>query len=151
MFLLNINLLIIDNNSALDIIFVILGIAVWRDENFIFKIPKEKIDALLKGLYTSFFNAAKIGNKKQLQYNLELLLGLLRLKNRYQCLLPDDKITKKFQKVVNAMIKNRLEIDSKIELDIDTNINISPLLYALNIYLYNKEDLSKGIKIVGME
>jgi ribosomal protein L30/L7E len=96
-------------------------------------------------------------NKKLLSNNLELLLALLRLREKDKTFLhPDDQTTKEFIKLISQIteyvVKNEIEFFSKIELSLsnETDKKIPKLLYALNIYLRGDLNMAQSIKITGV-
>lgn len=69
---------------------------------------------------------------------------------------PDDIQTKKFIQLISQigeyLVKNNIEIFSKIELSLlnETNKKTPKLLYALNIYLRGDLNMAQSIKITGV-
>ena len=144
-------------------VLTLLGIAVWRDEHFINYLEKYT-DKILPLLFENIFHSFEelksdpsSTNKKLLSNNLELLLALLRLRRKDPKFLhPNEKQTKEFIKLISQigeyLVKNNIEIFSKIELSLsnETNKKIPKLLYALNIYLRGDLNMAQSIKITGV-
>ena len=153
----------LQNPKSQPMVLTILAIAVWRDKKFINYLDQysDKIlSVLIKYLKKSFEMLQKQPfnnkNKKRMASNLELLLALIRLREKNPLFLSaDETITQELLKLINEIskyiVENNIELLSKIELSIKNETKIPDLLYALNIYLRSDLNMAKSIKITGVD
>lgn len=136
----------------------ILGIALWRSEQLIFRFSYNDIDVLLYNLSDSIENKLSVIIKESmidhLPYanpyvimELELLLALLRTRgsqneNIKKILYPEKEIAKNFVEIVDEITKKicdaNVDIRSRVKLQInkpEAFHNTPDLLYAIRLYL----------------
>lgn len=145
-------------------IFYILAIALWRSEILINKISQENIEKIISNLLPAIkenfitliegYNNKNIGN---LIKKLELLLGILRARNNFDFLHPHEQLTLKYienlDKITKYIIDNKININTRIQLDIkkpDSFSKVPNILYALRVYLTADTGAANSIRVLGV-
>ncbi|WP_086224903.1 DUF2357 domain-containing protein [Campylobacter devanensis] len=160
------NILSKTTSDSKSIYALMLAKIFWRSKKIIEEITKEKILEILKLLLkTICANKEKLetcnSSSKlfELSYEatseFELLLAMLRLRNKFHILLPSDDITNEFISIVDFFVEQyslgRYKLKSYLEFEIDKAEgfdDIPDLLYALRVFLVGDTKISKGIKIL---
>jgi hypothetical protein len=140
----------------------ILSVAFWRAENLVFELNNYQIHKitllLLEQIKTSFVHMQNdTRNIKVMAQKLELLLAMLRLREKHPYLIPKQENTLSFLEVVDEItqyfIINQILLKSRLKISVDkgdTFANTPDLLYALRVYLSGDNHNGKAIKIVGV-
>lgn len=145
-------------------VFDILAISLWRSEIMINKITQMNIEKIVLNLLPVIqmnfksvqlrLNGRTLG---QLVKKIELLLGLLRARNKFNLLYPSDPLSLKYIEKVNEITKyvidNKIDIKTRIKLDInkgDSFFKTPDILYALRIYLTADSGVANNIKVLGV-
>lgn len=142
----------------------ILGQSLWRSKNLVDRIKsKEKVLDILNLLSVKFKetlnkDSLRLKNIRETIQQLELLLAILRIRNRYNILRPDEQITGDFIDLIDLLyrkiLKNDFIIKSYIEFEISKPEffkNVPDLIYVLRVYLIGDTKLATGIKILGVK
>jgi len=145
-------------------IFDILAIALWRSKILINKISQENIEKIIYSLLpimkknfitlTEEYRNKNIGN---LVKKFELLLGILRARDNFYFLCPYEQLTLQYTETLDEITKyiidNKINIKTRIQLDIDKpeSFSIVPnILYALRVYLTGDTGAANSIKVLGV-
>ena len=146
----------------------ILGVALFRCEKLLDYLKEKEIILIIDKLLISLKRKSKTSElyftikkekiiKKSVAMRLELLLALLRLREKNPNFLhPKEEITKKFisilDKITKKIITQNLKFNSRVELEVDKpkEFERTPtLLYALRLYL-SGDVKANNIKILGV-
>ncbi len=143
-----------------------LGKIFWRSKKIIEEITREKtleiLELLRKKMYSNKKEIETYNGSSKINYifyeatsEFELLLAMLRLRNKFHILLPSDDITNDFISIVDFFVEQyklgRYKLKSYLEFEIDKAEgfdDIPDLLYALRVFLIGDTEISKGIKIL---
>ena len=146
----------------------ILGVALFRCQKLLDYLKEKEIILIIDKLLISLKRKSKTSElyftikkekiiKKSVAMRLELLLALLRLREKNPNFLhPKEEITKKFisilDKITKKIITQNLKFNSRVELEVDKpkEFERTPtLLYALRLYL-SGDVKANNIKILGV-
>lgn len=148
-----------------------IGIVMWRCESTAYQLTEHEVSLILEKLYISLDKKIKEKNKflkyktnelrPSIVIRLELLLGVLRSRlnndNVKNILSPSNNIIKKYIQIIDSitkkMIKENIELKSRIELHIDKPelFDQTPdLLFALRVYLSGDTGAANSIKVLGV-
>jgi len=142
-----------------------LGIILWRCENIIFEISENNFNLIIDKLINSLMLKLKASElfrnnniKMSVVIRLELLFSLLRYRKKSPTVLSLKELpTKTFVKIIDNItkttIKNKLQLNSRIQLDVTKSKEFDDtpnLLYTLRVYLTGDNYLENSIKILGI-
>lgn len=150
------------NNSAKNRYLGILAKSLWRSENLIWQINKDKISDILQLL---LIKTKAYLEKKDIHYNntieavqhIELLFALLRVRKKYEILKPNDTITMEFINIIDKIYfkfkERNLKMKSYLEFKIEKPQmfgEVPDLLYATRVYLMGDTKAADRIQILGI-
>ena len=140
----------------------ILAKSLWRSENLIWQINKNKIDDILQLLLVKTKTYLE---KQDIHYNnsieaiqrIELLFALLRARRKYNILKPNDELAMAFINIIDKLYFKFKEKKFKIRSDLEFKIekpktfgDVPDLLYASRVYLAGDNKATAGIQILGI-
>ena len=140
----------------------ILAKSLWRSENLIWQINKNKIDDILQLLLVKTKTYLE---KQDIDYNnsieaiqrIELLFALLRARRKYNILKPNDELAMAFINIIDKLYFKFKEKKFKIRSDLEFKIekpktfgDVPDLLYASRVYLAGDNKATAGIQILGI-
>jgi hypothetical protein len=145
-----------------DYVLDILAISLWRSETLVFEFTEDQIIKISKLLvYEMQKNYESLLNEKyaiiSVAKKLELLLALLRIREKYTYLIPNDQMTKDFLRLVDMISKllivKHIPLKTRIKISVEKDnafSNTPDLLYALRVYLSGETQDGNSIKILGI-
>lgn len=144
--------------------FDILAIALWRSEILISKVSRTNIEKVILNLVTTIQNNFKTlkeelnrKNIGQLIKKIELLLGILRARSKFDFLFPHESLTLEYIKILDEITKyvinENINLKTRIKLDIvkpDSFFKVPDILYAIRVYLTADTGAANSIKVLGV-
>jgi hypothetical protein len=144
--------------------FDILAIALWRSEILISKISQSNVEKVIRNLVPTIQNNFKTlkeelngKNIGQLIKKIELLLGILRARSKFDFLFPHESLTLEYIKILDEIIKyiinENINLKTRIKLDIvkpDSFFKVPDILYAIRVYLTADTGAANSIKVLGV-
>ena len=140
----------------------ILAKSLWRSENLIWQIDKDKMDDILQLLLIKTKTCLEKqdihhSNLIEATQHIELLFALLRTRRKYNILKPNDELTMTFINIIDKLyfkfkeknFKTRSYLEFKVEKPKIFG-DVPDLLYASRVYLAGDNKATDGIQILGV-